>query len=200
MHEFRCRRAAESDRPFLYWMDEVAELMGDESKDLPPDYAETRERYVGRWTPEQGGVVLEMTGPDGAALDAADPEVAELLGASSRGAAFPVAGGALPAGAAWLRVADGDDAGRGWFSPEYPEVAVALRPGLLGRGLSRPLMDGVLAAARDIGYPGVSLSVKDVNVRGVKAYLRAGFEVVDRVDDPLHGSYAVMLHRFGAGE
>lgn len=197
MHEFRVRPAAESDRPFLYWMDEVAELMGDEERPLPPDYAETRDRYVGAWTPEQGGVVLEMTGPGGEPLDPAEEEVVRVIGASSRGAAFAVDGGVLPAGAAWLRAADEDGVGRGWLSPEYPEVAVSLRPGLFGRGLSRPLMTGVLEAARAIGYPGVSLSVKDANVRGVKAYRRAGFEVVDHVNDPLHGPFSVMLHRFG---
>lgn len=190
MHEFRTRRATEDDRAFLYWMDEVAEVMGNESKPLPADYAGSRERYVGRWTPAQGGVILELVEP-------ADDEVARLLAASTRGAGFGIADGTLPAGAAWLRVSDGDGVGRGWFAPENPEAAVALRPGLFGRGLSRPLMDGLLEAARDIGYPGVSLSVKDANVRGLRAYQRTGFDVVKHIDDSPHGPYSVMLHRFG---
>ncbi len=200
-------------------MDELTETFGDESQPLDDDYRDTRRAYVDLWDEKQGGVIIEATelsDDDYAALDGDigrnDPFEPEFpRRAAFRAAAFVgaregasasdgVAGDcadeadmAVPVGAAWLRCFDESKPGYGFVGNAIPEVAIALRPAMVGRGLSQVLVRGLLAEARRLGYPGVSLAVDDHNPRAAKAYVKAGFDRVGRSAFPDHD---VMVYRF----
>lgn len=215
MTSFQWRPAVESDRPFIAWMDELTETFGDESQPLPAEYAQTRRRYVDLWDADQGGVVLVATSLDDEDFeslsgdmtreDPFEPGVSreDVFSAdairklwdgrndsssSEEGSAFEV-----PVGAAWLRMFSHEDPGYGFVEDGIPEVAIALRPGAVGRRLSQPMLAGLIEHARAMGYPGVSLAVHDANPRAAKAYIKAGFELVGRSSFPDHD---VMVFRF----
>ncbi|WP_129661204.1 GNAT family N-acetyltransferase [Rothia halotolerans] len=162
------RPAEEKDRAFLREMFVLTETWREPGADLPENFPADMERYVDRWSPEEGGVVLEETVPEDA-------------GAAGR-----------PVGAAWLRRLTDDDPGYGYVADEYPEVAIAVVTGHEGRGLGSRLLTALLAEARHLGYPGVSLSVEVGNDRAHRAYEKAGF--TDLGPDDLGGH--TMLHRF----
>lgn len=181
MSEFTCRPATDADRPFLEWMYALTETWGDDAVPLPGGYFISRGRYVGGWEPGQGGVVLEMRG-DG---------VGEIYAASEQGRPFGAEDGVLPAGAAWLRDLTLEDRGAGWYREGWPEMCIALRPGLHGRGLSARLLTAVLDTARDLGRPGVTLAVEHGNDRAARAYAKAGFR---RVGPSWLPDHDVMVH------
>ncbi|QGU03878.1 GNAT family N-acetyltransferase [Corynebacterium comes] len=54
---FSLRLAAESDRTYLSRLFFLTDVFGDESQPVGDHYLEDLERYVGRWTPGQGGVI-----------------------------------------------------------------------------------------------------------------------------------------------
>ena len=62
------RRAQEEDRDFLIRMNHLTETWGDEDAAQEQDFSESDRHYVGKWTPEQGGVIAVQAGePIGAA-------------------------------------------------------------------------------------------------------------------------------------
>ncbi|WP_296106512.1 hypothetical protein [uncultured Corynebacterium sp.] len=62
------RRAQEEDRDFLIRMNHLTETWGDEDAAQERDFSETDRHYVGKWTPDQGGVIALQDGePIGAA-------------------------------------------------------------------------------------------------------------------------------------
>lgn len=215
MTNFQWRPATDSDRPFIAWMDELTETFGDESQPLPEDYVVTRRKYVDQWDASQGGVILFATSLDDADLellsgdmtrtDPFEPRVsrevtysaaaikAERLECGDSSSSEEHEGYEVPVGAAWLRTFTKDDPGYGFVENGIPEVAIALRPGVVGRRLSQPMIAGLLEYARELGYPGVSLAVHDANPRAAKAYVKAGFELVGRSSFPDHD---VMVVRF----
>lgn len=221
MTNFRCRPAIESDRRFIQWMDELTETFGDETQPLGDDYLDTRRAYVDMWDEKQGGVIIEATelsDDDYAALegdvkrnDPFEPEFnrseafrAEAYTGARAGASASEEGEsgtdgldfsrrAVPVGAAWLRCFDAKEPGYGFVDNAIPEVAIAIRPAMVGRRLSQVLVKALLAYARELGYPGVSLAVDDHNPRAAKAYVRAGFDRVGRSTFPDHD---VMVYRF----
>lgn len=215
MTDFRWRPAVESDRPFINWMDELTETFGDEDKPLLPSYAETRQVYVNQWDEAQGGVVLVASSLDDADRVAFTDDIrrndpfapefsrAEAFGAVTLDSRRVHKGGSsssdcgecleVPVGAAWLRRFTHEAPGYGFVADGIPEVALALRPGAVGRRLSQTLLAGLIQHARHLGYPGVSLAVHDDNPRAAKAYVKAGFERVGRSQFPDHD---VMVMRF----
>lgn len=193
-------------------MDELTETWGDETQPLEQSYPHTRELYVDRWDEHQGGVIIEGQDISAADLlawsddigrrDALHPDFdrhsAFAATRVSRLPSNPTNGGepthtAVPVGAAWLRLFSHEDPGWGFVSTEIPEMAIALRPGAVGRGLSQRLLAGLLDYANRRGYPGVSLAVEDGNERAARAYLKAGFQKVGRSPFPHH---EVMLYSF----
>lgn len=54
---FSLRRATESDRTYLSRLFFLTDVFGDESQPVGAGYLEDLHRYVGSWTPEQGGVI-----------------------------------------------------------------------------------------------------------------------------------------------
>ena len=80
-------------------------------------------------------------------------------------------------GAAWLRLLPATDPGYGFVDAATPELAIGVVPGRRGQGVGRRLLEGLLAAARERGYPAVSLSVEPDNPAR-RLYERAGFRQV----------------------
>lgn len=80
-------------------------------------------------------------------------------------------------GAAWLRLlGDSEQTDPVFVDRKTPELAVAVRPGLEGRGLGTAMIEGLLSTVRG-RYPAIVLSSRMEN-RAVRLYERLGFRVV----------------------
>lgn len=95
-------------------------------------------------------------------------------------------------GAAWVRHLTGPEQSYPAVDAAYPELAIAVRPQHVGRGLGGALLDRLIALARPL-YPGIVLSVRAENP-AQRLYARHGFvvtgEVVNRV-----GSRSLVMER-----
>lgn len=100
-----------------------------------------------------------------------------------------------PAGAAWVRLLAGDNRGYGWVDDATPELAIAVAPSHVDRGLGTRLMRELLARAHT-RYPGISLSVRKENPAR-RLYLRFGFTPVREVTNRVGGISETMVLRFG---
>lgn len=89
-----------------------------------------------------------------------------------------------PVGAAWARYFTADDPGYGFVDAETPEVAMAVVPAWRGRGVGSALLDALIAAARDAGIGGLSLSVEPDNPAR-RLYERFGYQQVGEVNGSL---------------
>jgi ribosomal protein S18 acetylase RimI-like enzyme len=101
------------------------------------------------------------------------------------------AGGA-PLGAAWLRLLAGDG-GHPAVDRAYPELAIAVRPALAGRGLGGALLARLLELARP-RHPGIVLSVRAENPAR-RLYERHGFVIVDEMVNRVGTCSYVMVAR-----
>jgi ribosomal protein S18 acetylase RimI-like enzyme len=153
------RSATAADEPFLWAMLFEASHAGEDGLTDPDELQAMPElaRYVAGWgRPGDLGVVAVPvdTGP----------------GAS----------GVSPAGAAWVRLLtrSGGDAAYGWVDDATPELAIAVSPAHRGTGVGGLMLDRLLADARALGFPGVSLSVRVTNPAR-RLYERFGFRPVD---------------------
>ena len=88
-----------------------------------------------------------------------------------------------PVGAAWVRrrMLVGEGRGYGWVDDQTPELAVAVAPEVVGRGVGTRLMRELLARARD-RYAAMSLSVRTDNPAR-SLYLRLGFVPVRALEN-----------------
>ncbi|MCJ7859106.1 GNAT family N-acetyltransferase [Corynebacterium kalidii] len=143
----RYRLAVEADREFLRALYILTDQWGDEDRPVSDGIEEELAAYVGKWTPEQPGIILEDTGT-----------------------ATPT-----PVGGAWLRTFTADDPGAGFVADGIPEVAVAIRPDYSGHGRGTALMSEMLETARAAGFPAVSLAVDLGNDRARHVYAKLGF-------------------------
>ena len=179
---YSARPAEEADRAFIREMFVLTETWGEPDGELPENFDDDLDRDVEGGEPAEGGVVLvEVPG----AGEGTSPE-------RRSGEALPGDADAARVGDAWLRRLTDDDPGYGYVADEYPELAIAVRAGREGRGLGSRLLAEVLRQARELGYPGISLSVENGNDRARRAYEKAGFE--DLGPDDLGGH--TMLYRF----
>ncbi len=73
---------------------------------------------------------------------------------------------------------------------------LAVDPVMAGRGLGRRLLDGALAATRDLGLARCVLEVDDTNDRAIALYRAAGFADIgaQRTSDPEAGASLGYLH------
>jgi ribosomal protein S18 acetylase RimI-like enzyme len=99
-------------------------------------------------------------------------------------------------GAAWLRPL-ADEGGHPSIAPIYPELAIAVRPELLGRGVGGALLARLLELARP-HYPGVVLSVRAANPAR-RLYERHGFIIVDEMTNRVGTRSYVMVARLAPG-
>jgi GNAT superfamily N-acetyltransferase len=81
-----------------------------------------------------------------------------------------------PLGAAWLREFTGAEPGRGFIEPSVPELAVAVLPEHIGRGVGTAVLKSLLAAAAE-QYARVALKVRRSSP-AVRLYERLGFQEV----------------------
>ena len=83
-------------------------------------------------------------------------------------------------GAAWARYFSDDNRGYGFVSESVPEIGMGIAAGHRGEGLGGTLLDALIAAARERGIAGLSLSVEDGNTRARRLYEGRHFVVVGR--------------------
>ncbi|HVU68523.1 MAG TPA: GNAT family N-acetyltransferase [Ktedonobacteraceae bacterium] len=99
-----------------------------------------------------------------------------------------------PLGAAWMRVLQEEKKMSPLIPAGTPELAIAVLPDQLGRGIGTRLLETLLPAARQV-YPAIVLSVrKDNPARHL--YARMGFEVIDTGISRVGSESFVMLKRF----
>jgi len=82
----------------------------------------------------------------------------------------------FPVGAAWYRLFPAAEPGYGFVDEQTPELAIAVVPGMRGRGIGDALLARLLDRGRDDGYERLSLSVDRSNEGAIRLYQRHGFE------------------------
>jgi ribosomal protein S18 acetylase RimI-like enzyme len=101
-----------------------------------------------------------------------------------------------PIGAAWVRLLAGPERGYGWVDDAIPELAIAVAPRAIARGVGTAMLTELLGRAR-ARYPGVSLSVRSTNPAH-RLYVRLGFEAVASIQNRVGGVSHTMVLRFEA--
>jgi ribosomal-protein-alanine N-acetyltransferase len=82
-----------------------------------------------------------------------------------------------PVGAAWYRLFSEAAHGFGFVNAETPELTIAVRQDLRGRGIGGALLEELIASARKAGLRALSLSVEPDNP-ALRVYERAAFRVI----------------------
>ncbi len=100
----------------------------------------------------------------------------------------------LQVGAVWSRLLIGADRTYGYIDDQTPELAAAMLPAYLGRGIGTRLMAAYLELAR-AQFPAVALNVRADNP-ALRLYQRAGFEVVGTIVNRVGTPSYNMLLRF----
>lgn len=99
--------------------------------------------------------------------------------------------GNVPAGGVWLNWGTKARHGYGHVAEGIPEFALAVEPRFRGQGVGTLLLRAATELARDLGAPGVSLSVALANERAHRLYLFMGFEPVGESE-----GHVVLVKRF----
>jgi ribosomal protein S18 acetylase RimI-like enzyme len=100
----------------------------------------------------------------------------------------------VPIGAAWVRLLVGDRRGYSWVDDSTPELAIAVAPEFLGRGVGSRMLRAVLDEARG-RFPAVCLGVRTSNPAR-RLYRRFGFEPVASIPNRVGGTSEIMVFRF----
>jgi 2-phosphosulfolactate phosphatase len=93
-------------------------------------------------------------------------------------------------GAAWVRLIPGGEDEGHTGGHTIPELAVAVLPEYIGRGVGTRLLEQLLAAARGL-FPAISLSVREDNP-AVRLYERLGFVVAGEMINRIGGRSFMM--------
>lgn len=99
--------------------------------------------------------------------------------------------GHVPAGGVWLNWGTPERHGYGHVADGIPEIGLAVEPRFRGQGVGTALIDASTNLAREMGAPGISLSVATANERAHRLYLHLGFEPVGDND-----GHVVLVKRF----
>lgn len=145
MPTFTFERATESDRTYLRRLNFLADVYGDETKEVGPDQLADVARYVDAWDPERDGGVI--------AFD-------EYR---------------TPAGGTWLRYWETPTDGYANIAPNVPELAIAVENRFAGNRLAARLLEAVAELAREQGAPQLALWVDPNNPRARHRYEVFGF-------------------------
>ena len=90
-----------------------------------------------------------------------------------------------PFGAVWARLFVGPNKGYSQVDDKTPELAIAVHPDYIGRGIGTQLMRHFLEKAKPI-YPGIALNVRSDNP-ALRLYQRLGFEIVSEMINRVGG-------------
>ena len=99
-----------------------------------------------------------------------------------------------PVGAAWVRLLIGPDKTISYIDDSTPELAIAIRPDYIGKGLGTQLLTHILQAASHT-FPAVVLSVRSNNP-AKRLYERLGFVTVSTSTNRVGTESFNMLARF----
>ena len=99
--------------------------------------------------------------------------------------------GNVPTGGVWLNWGTEQRHGYGHVEEGIPELALAVEPRYRSQGVGTLLLRAATDLARDLGAPGVSLSVALANKRAHRLYLFMGFEPVGESE-----GHVVLVKRF----
>jgi ribosomal protein S18 acetylase RimI-like enzyme len=108
-----------------------------------------------------------------------DPRISRYVDAwpRPRDAGFVASRDGRLVGAAWYRFLPEEVPGYGFVAASVPELTIAVVPDARGLGIGSALVEALLAEARRLRLPGVSLSVEADNP-ALRLYEGAGFERV----------------------
>jgi ribosomal protein S18 acetylase RimI-like enzyme len=98
-----------------------------------------------------------------------------------------------PVGAAWIRLLIGDDKTFSYIDDVTPELAIAVLPDYVGKGVGTQLLSYMLEAARE-KYAAVVLSVR-ANNPARRLYERMGFVVIGKATNRTGSESLNMLKR-----
>jgi len=98
-----------------------------------------------------------------------------------------------PIGAAWIRLLIGDEKTMSSVNDATPELAIAVLPEYLGRGVGTQLLTHVLEAAKK-RYAAVALSVRATNP-AKRLYERMGFMVIEKTTNRVGTESFTMLRQ-----
>jgi GNAT superfamily N-acetyltransferase len=96
-----------------------------------------------------------------------------------------------PGGAAWVRVLEGGEKNYPSVAAGIPELAIAVVPALIGRGIGARLLEHLFDAAAPI-HPAIVVSVREASPAR-RLYERMGFAVVETTVNRVGGRSFVMI-------
>lgn len=111
------------------------------------------------------------------------PDLAKLLdgwGRAGDTAVVAESESRIPLGAAWFRFWSAEDHSYGFVSPAVPELGIAVRDSVRGRGVGTRVLRALRAEASRQGIAQISLSVEPDNP-ALRLYERVGFRKLARV-------------------
>lgn len=100
-----------------------------------------------------------------------------------------------PVGAAWIRLLVGKDKTISYIDDYTPELAIAVLPEYIGKGVGTQLLTHLLEATKEV-FPAVVLSVRSTNP-AKRLYERMGFVVVSNATNRVGTASVNMLLQFG---
>jgi ribosomal protein S18 acetylase RimI-like enzyme len=153
MPNFEIRSLSPNDEPFLW--DVLYEAIYVPPGEPPPPRSVVHEPEMAHYVAGWGGA---PSGPGDLGVIAIDPATQQ------------------PAGAAWVRLLQGDNCGYGYVDDATPELTTAVLPAYRGQGAGTQLLAELLRMAA-AHYAAVSLSVWKVNPAR-RLYERLGFVTV----------------------
>jgi ribosomal protein S18 acetylase RimI-like enzyme len=100
---------------------------------------------------------------------------------------------AQPVGATWVRPPDAEGGGYSMVDDKIPELAIAVLPEWMNRGIGTSLLNHLLLAAKG-HYPAIVLSVRDTN-RARALYERMGFVISREITNRIGSRSYEMIYR-----
>ncbi len=143
------RPITKDDEPFLWQMLYYASHMDEEDATSPEE---------ARSNPDFTKYVKDWGRPTDMGFLALDPHTQQ------------------PIGAAWVRLLIGPDKTISYIDDSTPELAIAILPAYIGKGLGTQLLTHMLQAARHT-FPAIVLSVRSTNP-AKRLYEKLGFVIV----------------------
>lgn len=102
--------------------------------------------------------------------------------------------GSTPIGAVWSRLLIGDQQTSGYVDHQTPELAIAVLPEHVGKGVGTALLLGYLERAQAL-FPAVALNVRSTNP-ALRLYQRLGFTVIGEITNRVGTRSYNMIRRF----